>query len=163
MKHKELAKDGDNQLIMVGVGDPIEHVQTLYKLGLYSLMVESIPSPSAHGYRQLMRKYPSYRYILLADSLSRHPSLAYEAGIFESLLIGNHKHAVTLVNRFISPSVPSVPSLPSLPSIQDLNETSNQKLEEIEKEVKKEFTEENKENFKEDSTPSREDVDTSIS
>lgn len=68
-------------LVIVTLGDPVDQIRKLYKIGFVNVKIECVVHKNVYTYRALMHKYPSEKYTMIGDSLKSDILPAREAGI----------------------------------------------------------------------------------
>ena len=74
-------------LVIVTLGDPVDQIRKLYKIGLYDVKVECVVHKNHNTYASLMSKYPSKKYKMIGDNVASDIIAAKDAGIVDSFLV----------------------------------------------------------------------------
>lgn len=83
-------------LVIVTVGDPVDQVRKLFNVGLSDIPTECVTQKTPGLYAELMKKYPSQRYVMIGDSLHNDIHNANVAGIHEAYLV-DEKHPISSI------------------------------------------------------------------
>lgn len=91
---QELKKN--THLVIVTLGDPVDQIRKLYKIGLTDVKVECVVRKDVYTFAHLMRKYPSHLYRMIGDSIQSDILPARQAGIKDVFLVG-HVYPITTI------------------------------------------------------------------
>lgn len=85
----EFIRTLDTHLVILTVGDPVDEIRKLYKIGFTNVEVECVVCKDANTYSSLMRKYPSHNYRVIGDSSHSNIQSARQAGIEDIFLLSS--------------------------------------------------------------------------
>ena len=83
-------------LVILTLGDPVDQVRKLYKIGIENIKIECVIRKDVFPYSRLMQKYFSDKYCMIGDSIQSDIIPAYHAGI-EDVFLGSSKYPITML------------------------------------------------------------------
>lgn len=105
----------ETHLVIVTLGDPVDQIRKLYKIGFTDVKTECVVRKDVYTYAALMRKYPSVVYRMIGDSIQSDILPARQAGIKDVFLV-SRTYPITSI-PFYQRQDTGLPVTPSAPPL----------------------------------------------